>query len=71
VGDCAARASRRHAATPSWVLASTLIVIALRLSEIARAPGATRAVMHPRATRAHRSRSRFEPVLDRSRNHQF
>lgn len=29
-------ASRRHAATHSWVLASTLIVIALRLSQIAR-----------------------------------
>jgi hypothetical protein len=51
----------------SWVLASTLIVIALRLSEIARAQGAVRAVMRPRATRAHRSRSRFEPVLGRGR----
>jgi hypothetical protein len=33
VGGCAARASRRHAALHLWVLASTLIVIALRLSD--------------------------------------
>ena len=58
---------RRHAAPFVWVLASTLIVIALQLSEIAarRAQGAPRAAMRPRRSRTHLSRLRSRVVNSR------